>query len=216
MRLRIVYDNDAEEGFRKGWGFSCLVGEELLFDTGADLSSLLYNMCRFGVELERISKILLSHEHGDHIGGIRILERLGRTEVFVPRSFSSCFKEWVRSHPNAEHVEIAAKQEICQGIFTTGKLGSGLKEQSLIVQTENGLTLITGCAHPGLEDILRSTSEFGKVCGVVGSFHGFDRLDVLKRMHLILSCHFTTHKKAILSLYPESSVKCSVGCVVEI
>jgi len=216
MRLKILYDNDAEGGFRKGWGFSCLVGEELLFDTGADPSILLSNMRRFDVELGRIRKIFLSHEHGDHVGGVQILERLGRIKVFVPSSFSSRLKEWLKSHPNAELVETTAKQEICHGMFTTGDLGNGLKEQSLIVQTKNGLTVVTGCSHPGLENILRLASKFGEIYGVIGGFHGFDSLEVLKERRLILPCHCTTHKKEILSLYPESTVKCSAGCEVEI
>jgi len=43
MKITIIYDNDAEEGFRAGWGFSCLVeGEKnILFDTGADGPTLL-------------------------------------------------------------------------------------------------------------------------------------------------------------------------------
>jgi metal-dependent hydrolase (beta-lactamase superfamily II) len=34
-----------------------------------------------------------------------------------------------------------------------------VKEQSLIVKTHNGLTVITGCAHPGLENLLRFASN---------------------------------------------------------
>lgn len=40
MDLKIVYDNAAKVGFKRGWGFSCLVGESILFDTGADLNTL--------------------------------------------------------------------------------------------------------------------------------------------------------------------------------
>jgi len=37
MELKILYDNEAEEGFKSGWGFSCLVGDETLFDVGRRL-----------------------------------------------------------------------------------------------------------------------------------------------------------------------------------
>jgi len=46
MELRILYDNEAKEGFKSGWGFSCLVGDKLLFDVGADLDTLIFNMRR--------------------------------------------------------------------------------------------------------------------------------------------------------------------------
>jgi 7,8-dihydropterin-6-yl-methyl-4-(beta-D-ribofuranosyl)aminobenzene 5'-phosphate synthase len=63
-----------------------------------------------------------------------------------------------------------------------GELGNALKEQSLIARKKNGLIVITGCSHPGLENILRSASEFGEIYRVIGGFHGFNRLEVLKDM----------------------------------
>jgi len=216
MELKIVYDNEAKWGFKKGWGFSCLVGDHLLFDTGADVNTLLFNMQRFLVRFEAINKVVLSHEHGDHVGGFQILEKLEDVKVFVPRSFSSQFKERLSSYPNVNLVEITKVEEISHNIFTTGELGHFIKEQSLIVRTNKGLTVITGCSHPGLENILKVASRFGSIYGVVGGFHGFSRLEALKGIRLIVPCHCTMRKREILSLYPESSVKCSVGCRIEI
>lgn len=36
MKIRIVYDNQADAGLKSGWGFSCLIEtqEKILFDTG--------------------------------------------------------------------------------------------------------------------------------------------------------------------------------------
>jgi len=216
LELKIVYDNEAKGGFKKSWGFSCLVGDRLLFDTGADLETLLFNMRRFSVKLGSIDKVVLSHEHGDHVGGFRILGKLGDVEVFVPRSFSSWFKKKLKSYSNVDLVEIAEAREVSHEIFTTGELGRFIKEQSLIVRTDKGLTVITGCSHPGLENILRAASRFGDVYGVVGGFHGFSRLEALKEIRLIVPCHCTVRKREIASLYPESSVKCSAGCRIEI
>ena len=88
MKLRILYDNEVKEGFKSGWGFSSLVGEEILFDVGADLDTLVFNMRRASVNLDRIDKVVLSHEHEDHVGGIRILTMLGNVQLFTPKSFS--------------------------------------------------------------------------------------------------------------------------------
>lgn len=57
MEIRILYDNEAKEGFKRGWGFSCLVGGETLFDVGADLDTLIYNMRRAFVKLDSIKKL---------------------------------------------------------------------------------------------------------------------------------------------------------------
>lgn len=217
MELKILYDNEAREGFKSGWGFSCLIGDRVLFDTGADVNTLLYNMQKFAVELGSINIIVLSHVHGDHVGGIQIVRELGKIEIFVPKSFSSSFKRRLASYPNVNLNEVDKAEEIYSRLFTTGEIGGTfLKEQSLVVKTSNGLTVITGCSHPGLERILKVASRFGTVYGVVGGFHGFSKLEALKGIGLIVPCHCTTRKREILSRYPESSMKCSAGCRIEI
>jgi 7,8-dihydropterin-6-yl-methyl-4-(beta-D-ribofuranosyl)aminobenzene 5'-phosphate synthase len=216
MELRILYDNEAKEGFKSGWGFSCLVGDETLFDVGADFYTLLFNMRRASVKLNRINRVVLSHEHGDHVGGIRILNMLGEVELFVPRSFSSLYKRMLTSNQNVTLTEVDEAKEISEGLFTTGELGRFTKEQSLIVKTDKGLTVVTGCSHPGLDNILKAASRFGDIYGVVGGFHGFSKLEALEGIWLIVPCHCTVRKKEILALYPKTSMKCSAGCRIEV
>jgi 7,8-dihydropterin-6-yl-methyl-4-(beta-D-ribofuranosyl)aminobenzene 5'-phosphate synthase len=216
MEFRILYDNEAVEGFKSGWGFSCLVGDEILFDVGANLDTLLFNMRRASVKLDRIDRVVLSHEHGDHVGGIRVLTILGDVQLFTPKSFSDRYKRVLTSYPNVTLTEVDEAEEISEGLFTTGELGRFTKEQSLIVKTDNGLTVITGCSHPGLENILKAASRFGDIYGVVGGFHGFSKLEALKGIVLIVPCHCTVRKKEILALYPKTSIKCSAGCKIEV
>ncbi|MCD6325910.1 MBL fold metallo-hydrolase, partial [Candidatus Bathyarchaeota archaeon] len=142
MDVKILYDNEAMKGFRSGWGFSCLVGEKLLFDTGADLNTLLFNMHRFNVDLDRIDRIIFSHEHGDHTGGFQIIGLLRKVKVYLPKSFSRHFKNKISSFPNVDLIEVSRLEEIDDEIFTTGELGFLIKEQSLIVKTNRGLTVI--------------------------------------------------------------------------
>jgi 7,8-dihydropterin-6-yl-methyl-4-(beta-D-ribofuranosyl)aminobenzene 5'-phosphate synthase len=216
LDLKILYDNEAKYGFKGGWGFSCLVGDELLFDTGGDVKTLLFNMHKFTVDFSSIKVIVLSHEHGDHVGGIQVLKELGKVRVFVPQSVSSHFKRSLTSHSNVTLIEVGEVMAISQLIFTTGELGSFIKEQSLAIKTNNGLTVITGCSHPGLMNILRKASQLGEVYGVVGGFHEFSQLEVLKGMKMIAPCHCTWYKKEILRLYPTSSLRCSAGCIIKI
>ena len=215
MELKILYDNEAKRGFMRGWGFSCLVGEAVLFDTGADINALRFNMQRFDVNFERINQLVLSHQHGDHVGGIQILKALGKVEVFVPQSFTSQFKRRLSSYPNVNVIEVSDIQELSPGLLTTGELGSYIKEQSLIIKKGNYLTVITGCSHPGLSYILRVASTLGEIFGVVVGFHGFSKLEALKGIQLIVPCHCTIYKRQILMLYPESSRQCSAGCRID-
>ena len=86
-----------------------------------------------------------------------------------------------------------------------------LRDKIVIVKTCNGLTVITGCAHPCLENILKFASNFGNIYGVVGGFHEFSRLEALKGIHLIVPCHCTARKREIFNLYPKTCKKCYAG-----
>ena len=215
VELKILYDNDALKGFRSGFGFSCWVERKnILFDTGGDLATLMFNIQKFGIDPRDIERIVLSHEHGDHTGGIQIINYCGEVEVFVPKSFSKGFKERLSEHPNVKLCEVDEAEEICGGVYTTGELGWLIKEQSLIVESCNGLTVITGCAHPGLENILSFASNFGEIYGVVGGFHDFSKTETLKGIRLIVPCHCTIRKREIFDLYPNEYKKCSTGCTL--
>jgi 7,8-dihydropterin-6-yl-methyl-4-(beta-D-ribofuranosyl)aminobenzene 5'-phosphate synthase len=58
-------------------------------------------------------------------------------------------------------------------VWLTGELGDEIKEQSLVLETDSGLVLITGCAHPGVVNIARRvTEDFGQPPWLVlGGFH---------------------------------------------
>ena len=63
--------------------------------------------------------------------------------------------------------------QICAGVFSTGELGSSIKEQSLIVETDAGLIVITGCAHPGIAEITATAKNLrnDKIRLILGGFH---------------------------------------------
>lgn len=71
--------------------------------------------------------------------------------------------------------------EITKGIFSLGQMRADtargiIYEQSLAVQSDNGLSIITGCAHPGITVIVkRAIEHFGcKPYLVCGGFHRKD------------------------------------------
>jgi 7,8-dihydropterin-6-yl-methyl-4-(beta-D-ribofuranosyl)aminobenzene 5'-phosphate synthase len=116
--------------------------------------------------------IFLSHIHGDHTGGIgRLLQEKCDVDVYVPTSFPATFKETLTG---ARVKEVSGASGILSGVYTTGELGSGLIEQSLVLKTRKGLVAITGCAHPGIVNMVRKAKEITGdeiVYLVMGGFH---------------------------------------------
>ncbi len=216
MKLKIVYDNEARKPLVSSWGFSAFIeGEEenVLFDTGDKAGILKNNMDEMDISVNSIDKIVISHEHHDHAGGLfDILDK--SIEVYLLKDFSEKFKEKVRK--NAQLIEVDGMQEISKGIKTTGKIGTSIVEQSLLIEYKGGTLVLTGCAHPGLSNILKEASRYGEVKGTVGGFHGFDKLDELDDLLMIVPCHCTKYKDEIREKYPEKSMDCYAGLVLDL
>lgn len=177
ITITVVYDNNPyKQGLETAWGFSCVVtGPEktILFDTGGDGSILLGNMEKLAVEPNSIDTIVLSHIHGDHTGGLdRFLEKNPDVTIYMPKSFPKKFKDNVLSF-RSKIVEVEQSLKICENVYSTGQLGRLIKEQSLIVRTDKGLIVITGCAHPGIVKIVNTAMDLleGDILLVMGGFH---------------------------------------------
>jgi 7,8-dihydropterin-6-yl-methyl-4-(beta-D-ribofuranosyl)aminobenzene 5'-phosphate synthase len=177
VTITVFYDNNEyDERLETAWGFSCLVeGPEktILFDTGGDGALLLRNMRTLGIDPKDVDVVVISHVHGDHVGGlVSFLEENPAVTVYLPQSFPKSIKDATRE-AGAELVEVREPVEICEHVHSTGELGDGIKEQSLVVETSQGLVVITGCAHPGVVNIVRRAKELtgGEVYLVLGGFH---------------------------------------------
>ncbi len=176
VTLTVVYDNNPfDPRFRTAWGFACWVETPegvVLFDTGGDGPTLLNNLAVGGMDPREVDAVVLSHAHGDHTGGLMALLNAGaRPTVYVPASFSSSFKESVRARTGL--VEVTGPTEVLPSVHTTGEVGSGIVEQALVVETAEGLVVVTGCAHPGIVEMVRRARQVGRgeVALVVGGFH---------------------------------------------
>ncbi|AKB34317.1 7,8 dihydropteroate synthase (methanopterin) [Methanosarcina siciliae HI350] len=218
LRLTVLYDNEACPGFTGSWGFSALLEtdrETLLFDTGWDGTLLLKHMEKIGIDPACISKLVLSHQHWDHIGGLpELLCANSRLTVYVPSSFSENLKKEIRKR--ADLVEIKETTEISEGIWSTGELGDKIKEQSLVLSTESGSYVLTGCAHPGIEAILDAALSCGKIKGILGGLHDSENFERLKEMELIASGHCTVHKEKIRNAFPSKYTDTRAGMLFEL
>lgn len=176
VRLTLLYDNTTEDPrLVAEWGFSVLVGyndHTVLFDTGPDGPSLLGNMEVLGANPEAIESVVLSHEHGDHTGGLQDLLATGiEPEIYIPAAMAGMVTEEQRDQYSV--IEVSDPVEILPGMFSTGVLGRSVPEQALVVETPEGIVVITGCAHPGIVRIVQRASEImnGEIALVIGGFH---------------------------------------------
>ena len=90
VRVTALSDNIPGSGFKSEWGLSLLIeadGCRLLFDTGAS-SLAVDNAFKAGIELAGIGKIVLSHGHYDHTGGLlAVLHATGSARVIAHPGF---------------------------------------------------------------------------------------------------------------------------------
>jgi 7,8-dihydropterin-6-yl-methyl-4-(beta-D-ribofuranosyl)aminobenzene 5'-phosphate synthase len=132
-------------GFLGEHGFAALVsipGQNILFDTGQGFG-LIHNSLRLRIDLRDVSRVVLSHGHADHVGGLpAFLEINGGCPVLAhPDVFCERFRllpdtvgegkprangmPWTQSHlatRGAQFVWLGDFAEIAPNVFLTGEV----------------------------------------------------------------------------------------------
>jgi len=234
LSLTIVYDNNPyNKELETRWGFSCFVeGPEktIIFDVGGEGSVLLKNMEKLSIDPKTVDVVVLSHIHHDHIGGLSdFLKKNSNVTVYIPKSLPQSVKNKVKK-ANAKLVEVDKSTKICKGVYSTGELGSWIKEESLIIKTRKGLVVITGCAHPGVVKIVKKAKEIleDDVYLVLGGFHlcwmnafkikgivhGIEEEEVKK----VAPCHCSGNlaRKLFEEVYKDSFMSVGVGKKIKV
>ena len=85
VKITTLSENTARYGFLAEWGLSILVevdGMRILVDTGRSFSAV-HNAQLMGIDLATIDRIVLSHGHADHTGGLLNVLRIMRKDVEI-------------------------------------------------------------------------------------------------------------------------------------
>jgi len=181
-KITIIFDNNKSIiDLQGGFGFSCLVefeNKKILFDTGGNKDVFFENIKKLNIDLRQITHAMFSHKHLDHIAGFeQVLKEIPDiSPIFLPNLFPENIVKKISLQANVKILKSFTRIEsdIYSLVLRGEDLPSETYEQSLILDTIKGIIVITGCAHPGIVNILKITqSKFPdkKIHLVMGGFH---------------------------------------------
>jgi 7,8-dihydropterin-6-yl-methyl-4-(beta-D-ribofuranosyl)aminobenzene 5'-phosphate synthase len=195
---------------QKDWGYSALIeyaGKRILFDTGNNPEILQKNARAKGADLSKLDFVVMSHRHGDHMGGLPYLLKVNPTvKIYAPKEGFGVYSSnlpgtFYRKDPSlpqeqryydgnppdvirfgsawpAANFQLVDKNtEIAPDIqlitLVSDKPGTlELRELSLAINTPEGLVLVVGCSHPGVEKIVGTAATINpRIRLIAGGFH---------------------------------------------
>jgi 7,8-dihydropterin-6-yl-methyl-4-(beta-D-ribofuranosyl)aminobenzene 5'-phosphate synthase len=194
-QITILYDAFGNlPDMQKDWGYAALIeygGQRILFDTGNNPAILEKNAHARHVDLSRLDVVVMSHRHGDHMGGLTyVLKRNPTVKIYAPKEGFGVYGgdlpgSFYRKDPSlpaeqryyngappdvmrfgsawpGAHIQLVDKTtEMAPGIhlisLVSDKPGTlELRELSLAINTPDGLVIVVGCSHPGIDRILEA------------------------------------------------------------
>jgi 7,8-dihydropterin-6-yl-methyl-4-(beta-D-ribofuranosyl)aminobenzene 5'-phosphate synthase len=211
VQITVLYDAFGKaSAMQKDWGYSALVdyaGKRILFDTGNNPDILAQNAKAKDIDLSKLDFVVMSHRHGDHMGGLAYLLKVNpKVTIYAPkegfgvygadlpsgfyrkdpslpleqRYYNAAPPEVMRfgaAWPGANFQLVDKNTEIAPNIhlitLVSDKPGTlELRELSLAFSTPDGMVIVVGCSHPGIDKIVESASAINpRIHFVVGGFH---------------------------------------------
>jgi len=211
QQITILYDAFGKPSqMEKDWGFAALIeygGKRILFDTGDNPDILAKNAKAKGVDLSNLDFAVLSHRHGDHMGGLDYLLSVNpRVKIYAPKEnfgvygFSlpgSFYRKDEALPPEQRYYDGAPPQilkfgsawpkanfeliekttEIAPGIRLIATVSDKpttleLRELSLAIDTPDGIVLVVGCSHPGIDKIVEAATAIDpRIHLIAGGLH---------------------------------------------
>ncbi len=210
-RITVLYDAFGKDAaMTKDWGYAALVevnGKRILFDTGDDPEIFAKNVQAKGVDLTKLDYVVMSHRHGDHMGGMTYLLSVNpKVKIYAPKEAFGIYgsdlpskfyrkaeslpaemryyggtppeiMKFGTAFPGANIQLIDKTTEVAPGITLIALVSDApgtkeLKELSLAINTPDGVVLVVGCSHPGIEAIVAEAAKINPhIHFIAGGFH---------------------------------------------
>lgn len=192
----ILYNNiESDPELESDWGYAAWIemdGQVYLFDSGAKGEILSSNLKKLNLEPGRIKLAIISHLHDDHIGGLSDFYQQLKpgTKVYLPEKAGDGL---VRKMKNLDFRVEPDFEKVDENIWITKVFENSsnrIKEHAVVIEKENSIIILTGCAHPGIVEICQGVTAFiprKKPELVTGGFHLGDASEAeVKRISTIL------------------------------
>jgi len=185
-----VYDEGAVERTpligARGLSMLVEVDDELtLFDTGMRGNYLMHNMENLEIDPNAIRRVVLSHAHRTHTGGLPAFleKRKEKVDVLMPPGCGEAtekrFGLFTASAMPKMSPDVSSKMntvtvnewtKLSDRLFVTAPLGG---ELFLVLMTKNGPVMMCGCCHSGIAEAVSHVKEASgkKVAAVIGGTH---------------------------------------------
>ena len=210
-QITVLYDAFGKTpGMREDWGYSALIeyaGKRILFDTGNNPEILAQNAKAKGVDLSKLSVVVMSHRHGDHMGGLAYLLKVNpAVKIYAPKEGFGVYGSDLPSTFYRKDPSLSAEQRYYDGVppevmrfgsawpganfqlvdketeiapdihiisLVSDKPGTlELRELSLAIDTPEGMVIVVGCAHPGIDRIVAAAAAINPHIHIVaGGLH---------------------------------------------
>ena len=210
-QITVLFDAFGKSSaMQRDWGYAALIeygGKRILFDTGNNPDVLAQNAKVKGIDLSRLDFVIMSHRHGDHMGGMGYLLSVNpKVKIYAPKEgfgvygadLPSTFyrkdaslppeqryydgappavMRFGSAWPDANFELIDKTTEITPGIHLIALVSDNpgtleLREISLAINTPDGIVLIVGCSHPGIDKIVAAAAAINsRIHVIAGGFH---------------------------------------------
>ena len=210
-QITVLYDAFGNSSsMQKDWGYAALVelgNKRILFDTGNNPDILAANAKTKNIDLSNLDFVVMSHRHGDHMGGLAYLLKVNpNVKIYAPkegfgiygadlpstfyrkdpslpveqRYYEGAPPDVMRfgsAWPGAKFQLVDKTTEIAPNIhliaLVSDKPGTlELRELSLAINTPDGMVIVVGCSHPGVDRIAEAASAINpRIHFIAGGFH---------------------------------------------
>ena len=150
--------------FASGSGGNCLLvsgeGGNILIDAGISMRRIVNGLAQAGLSLQDINGVLITHEHSDHISGLKMLTKHAKLPIYAPARLA---RELVRLLPESEDcMNTLPLNEIAQvagyGVGTCRTPHDAVESVAYKIQGARSFALATDMGHvtPEIRQLLKS------------------------------------------------------------